>query len=202
MRPLKYVILLALGVSCHEPQTKQRTTIAEGFDNEFEIDSTIDFQAGWNAVNGYRYSYPLSFIRQLDSIVQADRSILYSKDRLTKIIFFVEGNISRNKDDNDGAERKMFTQYFQSLTERQHILTQNSKIIKSIASFNAYDSRDPATFMLLGERESTEFIMQTELSEVPIDGSLTFKSFIMEYPRKQKAVYRPIALQIGRAFGQ
>jgi hypothetical protein len=201
MRLINYVTLVILTIGCHEGQTKQKITLAEGFDNEFTIDTTANFQSGWNAVHGYRYSYPLSFIKQLDSIGQVDSSILYSKDRLTKITFFVEGSIARNKDGNDDTERNSFTRYFESLTQRRHLLTQNSKILKSLSQFNAYDYGYPATFMLLGERESTEYVMQTELSEVPIDGSLTFKSFLMEYPKNQKEVYRPIALKIAGAFG-
>lgn len=108
----------------------------------------------------------------------------------------------KSKTEEDKNEKSSFKEYFDSLTSNKHRLTKNAKIIKTFYKFNYFEYGKPARFMLLGERDSTEFILKTELSEVPISGDLTFKSFIMEYRKTKKSYYRPIAMDIAKSFGQ
>jgi hypothetical protein len=131
-----------------------------------------------------------------------DSLVLYSKDRLAKIKFFVEGDIQKGKNEKDKSEKSYFSRYFDSLSNSKHSLTRNAKVIKSAYTFKSYEYGNPAKFTLLGERETSELIMQTELSEVPISGDLTLKSFVMEYPKTKRSYFRPIALEIAKTFGQ
>jgi hypothetical protein len=134
--------------------------------------------------------------------VQVDSVVLFSPDREAKIKFFVEGNIRKSENEKDDTEKQAFKHYFDSLMNCKHSLTTTAKIIQTAYSFNNYGNGSPADFMLLGERDTTEFIIKTELSEVPINGDLTFKSFTMEYPKSKKSHFRPIALEIAKSFGQ
>ena len=75
-------------------------------------------------------------------------------------------------------------------------------IVKSIYNYRDFEYGSSAKFLLLAEVDTTEFILKTELSEVPISGDLAFKSFIMYYPKTKKKYYRPVAMEIAKRFGQ
>jgi hypothetical protein len=196
------VSVFILIISCRQTQQKQKPILPPVFDKEFSLDTSIKFQNARDVAYGYYFSYPLSFVEFVDTIGQVDSLILYSQDRLTKIKFFVEGATQRNKSEIDETEKNLFKLYFDSLTNSKHSFTKNAKIIKSAYAFKNYEYGSPANFMLLGERDTTEFIMKSELSEVPISGDLTLKSFTMEYPKDKKYYFRPIALEIAKNFGQ
>lgn len=201
MRPLLIAIIIMLSISCIQTEQKQKAILPPDFDKEFSLDTSIKIQKVRHVAYGYYLSYPMSFVEVQDTIGQVDSLILYSQDRLAKIKFFVEGDIIKNKNEKDESEKIFFSQYFDSLINNKHRLTRNAKVIKSVYSFKSYDYGNPAKFTFLGESETSEIIMQTELSEVPISGDLTLKSFVMEYPKTKKSHFRPVALEIAKSFG-
>jgi hypothetical protein len=188
--------------SCGQTPQKQKEIFPPDFDNEFILDTTIKFENVRDVAYGYNFSYPKSFTEVIDTIGQVDSLILYSKDRLAKIKFFIEGDIKKDKSATDKNEKTSFEEYFSGFTSNRHWVTQNSKIIKTSYRYKNSEYGNPAKFLVLGERDTTEFISETELSEIPISGDLTFKNFIMLYPKSKKAYYRPIALTIAKNFGQ
>lgn len=202
MRLLPIAIFIILIISCKQSRQKQKAILPPDFDKEFSLDTTIKFQNVRHAAYGYGFSYPISFVEDQNTIGQVDSLVLFSQDRLAKIKFFVEGEIQKNENEKDDRENVFFRLYFDSLRYNKHKLTREAKVIKSIYSFDNYRYGNPAKFTLLGERETSEFIMQTELSEVPISGDLTLKSFVMEYPKNNKSYFRPVALKIAKSFGQ
>jgi hypothetical protein len=202
MRPPLIAIVIILSFSCKQTGQKHKAILPPDFDKEFSLDTSIEFQNVRHAAFGYSLSYPISFVEVQDTIGQVDSFILYSQDRLAKIKFFVEGDIRKNENEKDEHEKNFFSLYFDSLTNSKHRLTGNAKVLKSAYTFKYFEYGNPAKFTLLGEREASEFLMQTELSEVPISGNLTLKSFVMEYPKNKKSYFRPIALKIAKTFGQ
>ncbi|MFC0773309.1 hypothetical protein [Terrimonas alba] len=202
MRPLLIAIIIIISISCRQTEKKQKVILPPDFDKEFSLDTSVKFQNVRHVAYGYSLSYPLSFVEVQDTVGQVDSLILYSKDRFAKIKFFVEGDIRKSKDQKDESEKNFFSQYFDSLTNSKHSLTRDAKVSKSSYTFKSYEYGNPAKFTLLGEKETSEFIMQTELSEVPISGDLTLKSFVMQYPKTEKSYFRPIALEIAKTFGQ
>lgn len=203
MKPSFLVTFLIIIISsCGQTEEKQKVILAREFDTEYKIDSTVRFQNVRQVAYGYKFSYPITFQEIIDTIRQVDSLILYSADKRAKIKFFVEGNTSMNKDLNDKTEQKYVSSYFDSLHNGKHILTRNSKVMKSQYGFSNYSYGNTASFMLLGQRDTIEYFFKTELSEVPISGDLIFKNFFIEYPKTLKSYYRPVAIQIAKNFGQ
>ena len=202
MKTLLIAIVIIISISCKQTKQEQKETLPPDFDNEFSLDTSIKFQNVKNVANGYSFSYPISFIEAVDTIGQVDSSVFYSPDKETKIKYIIEGDTKKNENEKDRTEEQLFKQYFDSLTNSKHGITAKAKIIKSTYAYKNYEYGNPANFMLMGERDTTEFIMKTELSEVPINGDLTFKSFIMEYPKSKKSYFRPVALEIAKSFKQ
>jgi hypothetical protein len=203
MRLKHFAIISILIVSCKQTQEKQKEILPPVFDKEFSLDMSVKFENVRDVAYGYSFSYPISFVEVMDTVGILDSFTFFSQDRLTKIKFFVESGLEIGKDKNekDEIEKNLFKHYFDSLEHGKHSFTKNAKMIKSAYAFKRYTSDEPANFMLLGERETTEFIMKSELSEIPISGNLTFKNFTMEYPKAEKNYFRPIALEIAKDFG-
>jgi hypothetical protein len=128
MRPLLIAIVIILGFSCRQTGQKQKAILPPDFDKEFLLDTSIKFQNVRDVAYGYSLSYPISFVEVKDTIGQVDSLILYSKDRLAKIKFFVEGDIRKNENEKDENENNFFSRYFDSLTNSNHRLTKLSSI--------------------------------------------------------------------------
>jgi hypothetical protein len=202
MRPILIAVVIIISISCTQTGQKKKAILSHEFDKEFLLDTSIRFQNVRHVAYGYSLSYPVSFAEVQDTIGQVDSLILYSPDRLAKIKFFVEGNIGRSENEIHESQKTFFSRYFDSLISSRHRLTKYLRIVKSAYEFKNYEYGNPAKFTLLGEGEVSEFIIQTELSEVPISSDLTLKSFVMEYPRSRKAYFRPVGLKIAKSFGQ
>jgi hypothetical protein len=144
------------------------------------LDTTIKFQNIRDAVYGYTFARPETFIEQIDTIGEVDSMVFYSKQKDVKPIYFIEGNIHRQ----DTSKNYLY-EYFHKLETGQQPIAKNCVTLKSQLRYDNKWLNFRGDFSALGKAGDRQFIWKTQLSEVPVSGDLTYKTMLFIYPIAQ-----------------
>lgn len=196
MRNLIFILIILTG--CINIGNKDLIKIAPEFKSEFAIDTAIRFQNVRQVAYGYNFAIPTGFIEEVDTIGQVDSSVFISTDRKSKIIYFVDGT-NDNLSKTDTAN--FLFDYLTKVENGKHHKTNNSMILKSVLRYNNDFPNYRGDFILLGQKDTIEYIWMTDLSEWPISGDLVFKNMIITYPISDRIKYQPIGVELTNYFG-
>ena len=130
-------------------------------------DSSVKLELVRDVAYGYEFALAEEFVEEKDTVGQVDSCIYYSQDRRAKLKYFV-GNELSNKDSPSVELQK----YMQDV--------ENGKLadIPKCKILHRFLRHDSCYFVLEGWFKCNEFILKTQLGQVPVDGNPILKSML------------------------
>lgn len=201
-----FVLLILLGVlfSCFSKNSRQKESKYYHWESEYPLDTAVVFQGVSNATHGFSYIYPMTFQTQLDTMnVIPDSTVYRSENGEVKLKLFIQGGVLRREDRYSQEQRD---KEYEALIERGNQIQNGSHELSKNINFTQSTFPNPlhidrSRIQFIGENRKMEIMWVIELSEIPINGDLSFKNMYFEYPKEQREFYHPIGIEMVNKFG-